>query len=357
MVVVNPMNYLRFAIVGMVCKLKRLIIGILQWVARENLLALFFVATIGSYIGLYAQSKLTRACALSSFSSSLDVASKQPARFTETKINDAFALRWETKGAAMKLPHASTESISGGNESLLCRGWIYKGANGTLGTESESLRAQDILAVCEIVRTGVGPNYDVRVRFGVEHEDRIWRWIDIGAGDVDSRLLDVRYDRFSPLMLAKYLVTSFFGSAPSTLATSFPADYLTTSRPTNASAIEICLDSLAEKLPEINSGLEDVISGNGDAFREIMNEVSSRIYQFDATLQSDPALFVVSAAGGACQAVAFAATGIAALFLLLQAVGLMVNREGRIGGDFVDELLAKIRLSGLVGTLVYLGAA
>ena len=88
-----------------------------------------------------------------------------------------------------------------------------------------------------------------------------------------------------------------------------------------------------------------------------MNEAANRIAFFDSSLQSTPSLFAVSAIGGSCQSIAFGATAVVMLFLVLTASSVLMNRNGDVGGDFVDECQVMIRRSGLVGTLVFLGAA
>lgn len=330
---------------------------ILRLATSETLPALMLVVAVGAYAGLLAQAKLTQVTAASVFNHSVEIPSEQPHRFMEMKSNEAFVVRTETMGAAMQLPHVLRESTSGGNERLIVRYWIYQVDEGSDAGATEVLLADNLVAVCEVVRTGNTSDYDVRVRLGIEHEDEVWRWIDIGSGDVDSRLLDVASDQFSPIRLVRDHLSKRTGLFRRTFANCLPRDYLVTSRPTNVSAIEICFDRLNEKLPMINENLEEMIGKNEDAFRDIMNDVASRIDSIDAALQSTSSLFAVSAIGGTCQSIAFGATGVVLLFLSLQLASVIATRSGDIGGDFVDECQGTIRLSGLIGTLIFLGAA
>lgn len=114
---------------------------------------------------------------------------------------------------------------------------------------------------------------------------------------------------------------------------------------------------MSEKLSRINPDLEDAISRNDLDFQEVMIEAANRIVAFDSTLQSTPSLFAVCAMGGSCQFFAFAVTGTALLFLLMQLASYVANKSGDIGGDFVDECSSFSRLTGLIGTLIFLGAA
>jgi hypothetical protein len=324
-------------------------------VASENLLSLLPIVLLGTCAGIFSLAVLTRLSTSSTFNYTLEIASHQTKRFTELKSNESFVLRTENKGVAMQLPHVLTESMSAGNEQLCVRHWVYKNCDSdstSKRNDSEMLRAENVIAICEVVRTGTQYCFDVRVRIAVKQKDDVWRWMDLGSGDADSRLLSIGVDPYSPMRLVEILARKFL-EIPIVLPTLKCFDYLATARPTNSSAVEICFNRLSEKLQRINP----VISRNDVDFQEVMIEAANRIVAFDSTLQSTPSLFTVCAMGGSCQFVAFAVTGTALLFLLLQLASSVANKAGQIGGDFIDECSGFVRLTGLVGTLVFLGAA